>query len=74
MAAIDVGFAIYTRYVSDSGGLDGTPIAYAAHLGGGVAGFLIGICVLKNVKVEVRTEISLKCTYFFLIRMPETVV
>ena len=55
MAAIDVGFAIYTRYVSDSGGLDGTPIAYAAHLGGGVAGFLIGICVLKNVKVEVRT-------------------
>jgi rhomboid-related protein 1/2/3 len=41
----DVGVAIYYRY----NGVD-TKTGYAAHLAGGLAGFLLGIVVLRNLK------------------------
>ncbi|XP_066251743.1 rhomboid-related protein 2-like [Euwallacea similis] len=43
---IDVSTAIYNRYSHT----DIIPIAYTAHFGGALAGFLVGIWILKNVE------------------------
>ncbi len=48
---VDLGFAIYSRYLS-SDGADGS-VGYAAHLGGAAAGFLVGMNVLRNFKTMV---------------------
>lgn len=45
LISADVSTAVYNRHYST----DQTPIGYAAHAGGALAGFLVGIWVLKNV-------------------------
>lgn len=42
----DLSSSIYSRHAAG----DSTPIGYAAHFGGALAGFLVGIWVLKNVE------------------------
>ena len=44
----DVGVAVYDRYVSPRN----NRTSYAAHLAGAVAGLLVGILVLRNLKVR----------------------
>ncbi|ENN75101.1 hypothetical protein YQE_08414, partial [Dendroctonus ponderosae] len=48
----DVAFAVHNRYLSG----DQTPIGYAAHVGGALAGLLVGIWVLKNVEPTNREK------------------
>ena len=43
----DIGVAIYGRYANQK-----TKTSYAAHLAGALAGFLVGIVVLRNLKVK----------------------
>ncbi|XP_068086669.1 rhomboid-related protein 2 isoform X2 [Anabrus simplex] len=45
LTASDVGTAIYNRYIQN----ENDRIGYAAHLAGALAGFLLGICVLRNL-------------------------
>ncbi|XP_074599780.1 rhomboid-4 [Brevipalpus obovatus] len=45
---LDVGVAVYSRYY----GKRGDRTSYSAHLMGAIAGFLIGILVLRNLKVR----------------------
>ena len=47
---IDFSIAIYHRYCSEE---SDQSIGYAAHLGGGAAGFLIGMNVLRNLEHQV---------------------
>ena len=56
---VDLGFAIYSRYLS-SDGADGS-VGYAAHLGGAAAGFLVGMNVLRNFK----TMVLMLCFFMF---------
>uniref|UniRef100_A0A914W4H3 Phospholipid-transporting ATPase n=1 Tax=Plectus sambesii TaxID=2011161 RepID=A0A914W4H3_9BILA len=42
----DVGVAIYNRYALQ----EGNKVSYVAHIGGGVAGLLLGIVVLRNFR------------------------
>ncbi|XP_056643128.1 rhomboid-related protein 2 [Diorhabda sublineata] len=51
LAASDIGTSIYNRYVLDIN----EHIGYAAHFAGALAGLLVGINVLRNLKVT-RTE------------------
>lgn len=44
----DVGVAVYGRYVENKE----SRTSYAAHLTGALAGFLIGMVVLRNLKVK----------------------
>ncbi|HIE82988.1 MAG TPA: rhomboid family intramembrane serine protease [Dehalococcoidia bacterium] len=44
LGVVDFGVAIYHRYSGDDHG----SVGYAAHIGGGVAGILIGMNVLRN--------------------------
>ena len=39
----DLGFALYNRYHNED-----DSIGYSAHIGGGAAGFLIGMNILRN--------------------------
>jgi len=48
LAGSDVGVSIYDRYFSGNGGA--SKIGYAAHLAGAMAGLLVGINVLRNLK------------------------
>lgn len=48
LVGVDVGTAIYYRYVE---GVD-TKVGYAAHFAGAVAGLLVGVNVLRNLQVE----------------------
>lgn len=48
VTCVDVGQAIYNRYVLDK--VD--QIGYVAHLAGAVAGLLVGINILRNLEVE----------------------
>ncbi|CAB4062532.1 RHBDL1_2_3 [Lepeophtheirus salmonis] len=45
---IDIGVAIYYRY---GVGVE-TKTAYAAHLGGAIVGLLLGIVILRNIRVR----------------------
>ena len=47
---VDLSLAIYNRYFSGDGGDES--VGYAAHLGGGLAGILIGMNVLRNFKTK----------------------
>ena len=49
---VDFGIAIYQRYAGDY--QDG--IGYSAHIGGGAAGILIGMNVLRNFNHKVRNQ------------------
>ncbi|KDR22447.1 rhomboid-related protein 2-like isoform X1 [Zootermopsis nevadensis] len=48
LIVVDVGTAVYTRYVL----LEESQIGYAAHLAGAVAGLLVGINVLRNLEIK----------------------
>jgi rhomboid-related protein 1/2/3 len=48
LAAVDVGTAVYTRYVLQ---ID-NKIGYAAHVAGAIAGLLVGINILRNLEVK----------------------
>ena len=47
IAAFDVALAVYNRY-ADGGGDSHNTVAYAAHVGGALAGCLVGMNVLRN--------------------------
>ena len=53
IAAFDVALAIYNRYAGGGGDSHNT-VAYAAHMGGAMAGFLVGMNVLRNFHKLVR--------------------
>lgn len=53
ITACDVGTAIYDRYVRDIN----EHIGYAAHLAGGIAGLLVGINVLRNIRVTRKERV-----------------
>jgi len=48
LVGVDVGTAIYYRHFE---GID-TKVGYAAHIGGALAGLLVGVNVLRNLQVE----------------------
>ncbi|KAJ4445267.1 hypothetical protein ANN_07068 [Periplaneta americana] len=48
LVVVDVGAAVYTRYVL----LQESQIGYVAHLAGAIAGLLVGINVLRNLEVK----------------------
>jgi len=45
---LDVGLAVYNRYMGDTS----SKVGYAAHFGGALAGLLIGIHVLRNLRPQ----------------------
>ena len=64
-AIIDFVVAIYKRESSMQ-----TNVSFVAHLGGVVAGFLVGIVILRNRKVEVwETRLKKLCFVIFGILM-----
>ena len=54
IAAFDVALAVYNRYAVTGGGDSHNTVAYAAHAGGALAGFLVGMNVLRNFHKLVR--------------------
>ena len=67
-AIIDFVVAIYKRESSMQ-----TNVSFVAHLGGVVAGFLVGIVILRNRKVE-AWETRLKKLCFVIIRLGMIIV
>ena len=64
-AIIDFVVAIYKRESSTA-----TNVSFVAHLGGAAAGFLVGIVILRNRKVEVwETRLKKLCFVIFGILM-----
>ncbi|XP_044260626.1 rhomboid-related protein 3-like isoform X2 [Tribolium madens] len=53
ITGVDVGNSIYNRYWAN---LD-EPIGYMAHFSGALAGLLVGICVLRNLKITKKENI-----------------
>ncbi len=51
---VDFAIAIYHRYLNPD--TEAGSIGYAAHIGGGAAGFLIGMNVLRNFNNQVSTQ------------------
>ena len=47
LAGIDTGIAVYYRYIEKD-----TKVGYAAHAAGAAVGFLLGIVVLRNLRVK----------------------
>lgn len=50
LLASDVGVALYNRY---SGVVPTSTVSYVAHIGGFVAGLLMGIVILRNFKLKI---------------------
>ena len=48
LASVDTGVAIYYRYIEE---VD-TKVGYVAHLAGATVGLLLGIVVLRNLRVR----------------------
>ncbi|XP_077256193.1 rhomboid-4 isoform X4 [Temnothorax americanus] len=48
ITSVDVGQAVYNRYVLDTN----DQIGYVAHLAGAVAGLLVGINILRNLEIQ----------------------
>ena len=48
LAGIDTGVAVYYRYIAEVE----TQVGYAAHAAGAIVGFLLGIVVLRNLRVH----------------------
>lgn len=53
-ASCDVGYAIYSRYASET---MGPPVSYVAHLTGALAGLTIGLLVLKNFEQKLHEQL-----------------
>lgn len=69
---IDTGAAIYQRHISNKlqSATSAAKTGYVAHLSGALAGFLIGIIVLKNRRVEKwERKMKLICIFVFVILM-----
>ena len=47
LIGVDTGVAVYYRYINVN-----TQVGYAAHLGGAAVGLLLGIVVLRNLRVR----------------------
>jgi len=47
LAGVDIGVAVYYRYVGNT-----TKVSYAAHIGGALVGLLLGMLVLRNLKTH----------------------
>jgi cell division protein FtsW (lipid II flippase) len=45
---IDIGVSVYDHYVNN----EQNRTSYLAHIAGALAGFLIGLCVLRNLKAR----------------------
>lgn len=52
-ATIDIGTALYRRYLAD----EESKTAYMAHVFGAIAGFLIGIVILRNIKKKLHEQV-----------------
>lgn len=48
ITSVDVGQAVYNRYVLDTN----DQIGYVAHLAGAIAGLLVGINILRNIEIQ----------------------
>ncbi|XP_036146105.1 rhomboid-related protein 3 isoform X3 [Monomorium pharaonis] len=48
ITSVDIGQAVYNRYVLDTN----DQIGYVAHLAGAIAGLLVGINILRNLEVQ----------------------
>ncbi|XP_070161080.1 rhomboid-related protein 2 isoform X4 [Polyergus mexicanus] len=48
VTSVDVGQAVYNRYVLDTN----DQVGYVAHLAGAIAGLLVGINILRNLEVQ----------------------
>lgn len=48
LAVVDVGQAVYNRYIMDTK----DQVGYVAHLAGAIAGLLVGINILRNLEVK----------------------
>lgn len=53
ITGVDVGTSIYNRYYTNMN----EPIGYMAHFSGALAGLLVGICVLRNLKITKKENI-----------------
>ncbi len=64
-AALDIGTALYRRYSVE----DASATAYMAHIFGAIAGFLIGIVILRNIKKKLHEQVLFwiaLCIYIIL--------
>ena len=68
IAAFDVALAVYNRY-ADGGGDSHNTVAYAAHVGGALAGCLVGMNVLRNFH-KLVSYIVLGCTFCMVAPRP----
>ncbi|KAK2149243.1 hypothetical protein LSH36_459g00034 [Paralvinella palmiformis] len=57
VAGADVGLAIWDRYTNDDDDDDKHTTGYVAHLMGALAGFTIGLLVLKHFEHKLKTQI-----------------
>ena len=57
---VDFGFSIYESYSGSAGSVVGT----SAHIGGAIAGFLVGINALRNFHAQVRQLGGLECDIY----------
>ena len=53
---VDFAFAIYSRYSDSGSSSNGNDIGYSAHIGGAVAGFLVGMNILRNFYHKVNSS------------------
>lgn len=53
VASVDVGFAVYDRFSSES---TPHPVSFVAHVTGALAGLTIGLVVLKNFQQKLRQQ------------------
>ncbi|CAL1683163.1 unnamed protein product [Lasius platythorax] len=53
VTSVDVGQAVYNRYVLDTN----DQVGYVAHLAGAIAGLLVGINILRNLEVQTWEKI-----------------
>ena len=60
ITSVDVGQAIYTRYVLEKV----NQIGYVAHLAGAVAGLLVGINILRNLEVQTWEKVVWWASFF----------
>ena len=67
VAITDLGVYVYDAFISDK---PHSPIGYAAHISGAVAGLLVGITCLKNLRWENHEKYiwaASACTFAILI-------
>lgn len=53
VTSVDVGQAVYNRYILDTN----DQVGYVAHLAGAIAGLLVGINILRNLEVQTWEKI-----------------